>query len=152
MSFNRFNLDARLLKNVQAMDFEEPTPIQSATIPAALDGRDILGSAETGTGKTAAFLLPLLQKLISTSRTREPRALIVVPTRELALQVAEQAQKLSHNTGLRITTVYGGVGYGPQEQALRKGVDVVIATPGRLIDHLEKRNVNFLSLQALVLD
>ncbi len=152
MTFNQFNLDARLLKNVQAMDFEEPTPIQSATIPAALDGRDILGSAETGTGKTAAFLLPLLQKLINTPRTREPRALVLVPTRELALQVAEHAQTLSHNTGLRVATVYGGVGYGPQEQALHKGVDVVIATPGRLIDHLEKRNVNFLSLQVLVLD
>ncbi len=152
MSFNQFNLDPRLLKNVQAMDFEEPTPIQSATIPAALEGRDILGSAETGTGKTAAFLLPVLQKLINSPRAREPRALVLVPTRELALQVAEQAQKLSHNTGLRIATVYGGVGYGPQEQALRKGADVVIATPGRLIDHLEKRNVNFLSVQALVLD
>jgi ATP-dependent RNA helicase RhlE len=152
MSFNNFNLDARLLKNVQAMDFEEPTPIQAATIAPALDGRDILGSAETGTGKTAAFLLPLLQKLINTPRTREPRALVLVPTRELALQVAEQAQQLSHNTGLKVVTVYGGVGYGPQEQALRKGVDVVIATPGRLIDHLEKRNVNFLSLQVLVLD
>jgi len=152
MSFNRFNLDPRLLKNVQAMDFEEPTPIQSATIPPALEGRDILGSAETGTGKTAAFLLPLLQKLINTPRTREPRALVVVPTRELALQVAEHAQQLSRNTSLRVATVYGGVGYGPQEQALRKGVDIVIATPGRLLDHLEKRNVNFMSLQVLVLD
>ncbi|CAG0927375.1 ATP-dependent RNA helicase RhlE [Thermoflexales bacterium] len=152
MSFNSFNLDPRLLKNVQAMDFEEPTPIQSATIPAALDGRDILGSAETGTGKTAAFLLPLLQKLINTPRTREPRALVVLPTRELALQVAEQAQQLSRNTNLRVATVYGGVGYGPQEQALHKGVDIVIATPGRLLDHLEKRNVNFTSLQVLVLD
>jgi ATP-dependent RNA helicase RhlE len=158
MSFNRFNLDPRLLKNVQAMDFEEPTPIQSATIPAALEGRDILGSAETGTGKTAAFLLPLLQKLIDApradarTRTREPRALVVVPTRELALQVAEQAQQLSRNTSLRVATVYGGVGYDPQEQALRKGVDIVIATPGRLLDHLEKRNVNFMSLQVLVLD
>jgi len=152
MSFNQFNLDPRLLKSVQAMDFEEPTPIQSATIPPALEGRDILGSAETGTGKTAAFLLPLLQKLINTPRTREPRALVVVPTRELALQVAEHAEQLSRNTNLRVATVYGGVGYGPQEQALRKGVDVVIATPGRLLDHLEKRNVNFMSLQVLVLD
>ena len=152
MSFNQFNLDPRLLKSVQAMDFEEPTPIQSATIPPALAGRDILGSAETGTGKTAAFLLPLLQKLINTPRTREPRALVVVPTRELALQVAEHAEQLSRNTSLRVVTVYGGVGYGPQEQALRKGVDVVIATPGRLLDHLEKRNVNFMSLQVLVLD
>jgi len=152
MSFNQFNLDARLLKNVQAMDFEEPTPIQSATIPAALDGRDILGSAETGTGKTAAFVLPLLQKLLNSPRTREPRALVLAPTRELALQVAEHAEQLSRNTGLRVATVYGGVGYGPQEQALRQGVDVVIATPGRLLDHLEKRNVNFKSLQVLVLD
>ena len=152
MSFNQFNLDPRLLKSVQAMDFEEPTPIQSATIPPALEGRDILGSAETGTGKSAAFLLPLLQKLINTPRTREPRALVVVPTRELALQVAEHAEQLSRNTNLRVATVYGGVGYGPQEQALRKGVDVVIATPGRLLDHLEKRNVNFMSLQVLVLD
>jgi ATP-dependent RNA helicase RhlE len=152
MSFNSFNLDARLLKNVQALDFEEPTPIQAATIAPALEGRDILGSAETGTGKTAAFLLPLLQKLINTPKTREPRALVLVPTRELALQVAEQAQQLSHNTGLKVVTVYGGVGYGPQEDALRKGVDIVIATPGRLLDHLEKRNVNFMTLKVLVLD
>ena len=134
------------------MDFEEPTPIQSATIPSALEGRDILGSAETGTGKTAAFLLPLLQKLINTPRTREPRALVLVPTRELALQVTEHAQQLGRKLRLRIATIYGGVGYGPQEDALRKGVDMVIATPGRLLDHLEKRNVNFMSLQVLVLD
>ena len=152
MSFNRFNLDPRLLKNVQALDFEQPTPIQNATIPPALEGRDILGSAETGTGKTAAFLLPLLQKLINTPRTRQPRALVVVPTRELALQVAEHAQQLSRTLRLNIATIYGGVGYGPQEQALRKGVDVVIATPGRLIDHLQRGNVLFTSLQVLVLD
>jgi ATP-dependent RNA helicase RhlE len=152
MSFNQFNLDPRLLKNVQAMDFEEPTPIQSATIPSALEGRDILGSAETGTGKSAAFLLPLLQKLINTPRTREPRALVLVPTRELALQVTEHARQLGRNLRLNIATIYGGVGYGPQEDALRKGVDVVVATPGRLLDHLEKRNVNFMSLQVLVLD
>jgi ATP-dependent RNA helicase RhlE len=134
------------------MDFEEPTPIQSATIPPALAGRDILGSAETGTGKTAAFLLPLLQKLINSPQLREPRALIMLPTRELALQVADHAEQLSHGTGLRICTVYGGVGYAPQEQALRKGVDVVIATPGRLLDHMEKRNVTLAALKVLVLD
>jgi len=152
MSFNSFNLDPRLLKNVQAMDYEEPTPIQIATIPPALAGRDILGSAETGTGKTAAFLLPLLQKLLNSPQLREPRALIVLPTRELALQVADHAEQLSHGTGLRICTVYGGVGYGPQEQALRKGVDVVIATPGRLLDHMEKRNLTLAALKVLVLD
>ena len=97
-------------------------------------------------------MLPLLQKLINSPQLREPRALIVLPTRELALQVAEHAQQLSHGTGLRICTVYGGVGYAPQEQALRKGVDVVIATPGRLLDHMEKRNVTLAALKILVLD
>ena len=152
MSFNDFNLDPRLLKNVQAMDFEEPTPIQSATIPPALEGRDILGSAETGTGKSAAFLLPILQKLINAPRTRQPRALVLAPTRELALQVTEHARQLGRNLRLNIATIYGGVGYGPQEDALRNGVDVVVATPGRLIDHLQRGNVLFTSLQVLVLD
>jgi len=152
MQFNNFGLDPRLQQNLQAMGFEHPTPIQSATIPHALEGHDILGSAETGTGKTAAFLLPLLQKLITSPRTRQPRALILVPTRELALQVAEQAAQLSRGLNLRIATIYGGVGSGPQEQALKRGVDVVIATPGRLLDHIGRRNLIFTSLQVFVLD
>jgi ATP-dependent RNA helicase RhlE len=152
MSFTDFNLDLRLQKNLQAMGFEQPTPIQDTAIPPALSGQDILGSAETGTGKTAAYLLPILQRFINTPRTRRPRALIMVPTRELALQVADQARQLSARTALRAVAIYGGVGLGDQEKALRSGVDIVIATPGRLLDHLERRNVEFGSLQVLVLD
>ena len=152
MQFNNFDLDPRLQRNLQAIGFEHPTPIQSATIPHALEGQDILGSAETGTGKTAAFLLPLLQKLITLPRTRQPRALVLVPTRELALQVAEQATQLSRGLPVRIVTIYGGVGSGPQEEALKRGVDVIIATPGRLLDHIGRRNIGFTSLQVFVLD
>ncbi len=153
MQFNDFDLDARLQRNLQAINFETPTPIQAAAIPPALEGRDILGSAETGTGKTAAFLLPLLQKLIDDPQpTHRPRALILLPTRELALQVAEQAAHLNRHLSTRITTVYGGVPIKPQEQALRRGVDVVIATPGRLLDHLERGNLNFKALQVFILD
>ena len=152
MKFNSFKLDPRLQENVRRMGFEEPTPIQSATIPHALEGRDILGSAETGTGKTAAFLLPMLQKFITSPRTHDPRGLIVVPTRELALQVADHATQLSRGLKIRVATIYGGVGIRPQEEALRRGVDVVIATPGRLLDHTERRNIRFTSVQVLVLD
>jgi ATP-dependent RNA helicase RhlE len=152
MKFNDFDLDPRLQRNVQAMGFEQPTPIQSATIPRALGGHDILGSAETGTGKTAAFLLPLLQKLIPLPRIPQPRALVVVPTRELALQVADHARQLSRNLPLRITTVYGGVSLGAQVQALQRGVDLVIATPGRLLDHAARRTITLTSVQLFVLD
>ncbi len=152
MSFTDFDLDPRLQKNVQTMGFEEPTPIQRATIPAALTGQDILGSAETGTGKTAAYLLPILQRLITLPRLRRPRTLILVPTRELALQVTDHAQQLGAHLNLHIVAVYGGVSLVNQEQALRRGADIVIATPGRLIDHVERRNVAFDDLQVLVLD
>jgi ATP-dependent RNA helicase RhlE len=152
MQFKDFELEPRLQRNLQAMGFERPMPIQSAAIPPALKGYDILGSAETGTGKTAAFLLPLLQTLITSPRLRHPRALILVPTRELALQVADQARQLSHGLPLRISTIYGGVGIGPQEQALKQGVDIVIATPGRLLDHITRRNLTFTALKVLVLD
>jgi ATP-dependent RNA helicase RhlE len=159
MNFGSFELDPRLKQGVQALGFEEPTSIQSVTVPAALTGQDILGSAETGTGKTAAYLLPLLQRLLNTPapmRTRTgaglPRALILVPTRELALQVAEQAGQLSVRTELNVVAVFGGVALGSQERALKRGADVVIATPGRLLDHTARRNISFASLQVLVLD
>ncbi len=152
MSFNEFNLDPRLLNNLQVIGFEQPTPIQDGAIPHAMAGRDILGSAETGTGKTAAFLLPLLHRLLHSPRTRSTRALIVVPTRELALQVAEHAAQLSRNLPLRFATIYGGVGLGPQIQALKQGADMVIATPGRLLDHAGRGNLDFTALQVLVLD
>jgi ATP-dependent RNA helicase RhlE len=152
MKFDTLELDPRLRENVQRMGFEHPTPIQSAAIPPALEGSDILGSAETGTGKTAAFLLPILQRLVTSPHSRDPRALIVVPTRELALQVSQEATQLSRGLKVRLATIYGGVGYKPQEDALRRGVDVVIATPGRLLDQAERGNVRFSSLQVLVLD
>jgi len=152
MQFDDFGLDPRLQRNLQAMGFEVPTPIQSATIPAALAGRDILGSAETGTGKTAAYLLPVLQKLISSPNTGRPRVLIVVPTRELALQVAEHAAQLGRGLPVRVATIYGGVGYGSQDETLRRGVDVVIATPGRLLDQISRRHVAFDGLDTLILD
>ncbi len=153
MSFSSFNLDPRLLAGVRELGFEQPTPIQDATIPAALTGQDILGSAETGTGKTAAYLLPLLQKLLVPSKgSHSVRALILVPTRELALQVAEQADALCAQTNLRALAIYGGVGLGNQEQALRRGLDIVIATPGRLLDHAARKNISFSALQVLVLD
>ncbi len=152
MQFHDFELDRRLLRNVQAMGFGEPTPIQSGTIPLALEGHDILGSAETGTGKTAAFLLPLLQKLLASPGAHDPRALVVVPTRELALQVADHAAQLGRGLPLRIATIYGGVGYGEQDRALERGADVVIATPGRLLDQVARRRVAFAALQILVLD
>lgn len=152
MLFNTFNLDPRLQKNLQVVGFEQATPIQSATIPQALKGHDILGSAETGTGKTAAFLLPMLQRLISSPRSRHPRALVVVPTRELALQVTEHAQQLGRHLPVRITTIYGGVSSRPQEAALARGVDLVVATPGRLLDHAGRGNIKFDFLQVFVLD
>ncbi len=152
MNFTDFDLDPRLQKNLQAIGFEQATPIQSATIPHALQGRDILGSAETGTGKTAAFLLPILQQLLNLPRSRNPRALIVVPTRELALQVTEHAAQLSRDLPVRMATIYGGVHIRQQTQALKKGVDMVVATPGRLLDHISRRNICFSSLLFFVLD
>ncbi|MBI3920829.1 MAG: DEAD/DEAH box helicase [Armatimonadetes bacterium] len=153
MSFTDFDLDPRLQQGVRSLGFHQPTPIQSAAMPMALQGRDILGSAETGTGKTAAYLLPTFHKLLaSPTRTHETRALVLVPTRELALQVAEQGVQLSAHTDLRLAAIYGGVGLGNQERQLRRGLDVVIATPGRLLDHAARRNVRFTSLEVLVLD
>lgn len=153
MDFNQFSLDARLQKSIAALGFEEPTPIQAATIPVALTGQDILGSAETGTGKTAAFLIPAIQKLLAQNVAQHSlRVLILVPTRELALQVAEQAQALVRHTDLRVAAIYGGVGMVNQEQALKRRTDIVIATPGRLQDHMNRGYVTFKALQVLVLD
>ena len=153
MSFSTFGLDPRLQKSVAALGFTQPTPIQFATIPAALTGQDILGSAETGTGKTAAYLLPLMQRLLAApARGHALRVLVLVPTRELALQVTEQAEQLSASTDLRVVAIFGGVPMGAQTTALRRGVDIVVATPGRLLDHAMRKNIAFASLHALVLD
>jgi ATP-dependent RNA helicase RhlE len=152
MQFTELDLDPRLQKNLRAMQFTTPTPIQEKTIPAALEGRDILGSAETGTGKTAAFLLPILQDLIKEKRVDTPRVLVLTPTRELAIQIAEHGKLLARGLPIRFLTVYGGVPMGPQTDSLRRGVDVVIATPGRLLDVMGRGHVRFYRLTTLVLD
>jgi ATP-dependent RNA helicase RhlE len=155
MSFSDFRLDPRLQAGVHALGFAEPTPIQTAAIPAALAGQDILGSAETGTGKTAAYLLPMMHHLLmrpQPARAGVTRALVLVPTRELALQIADQGEQLSAQTHLRIAAIFGGVAMGPQVAALRRGVDIVIATPGRLLDHAERKTISFAALEKLVLD
>lgn len=153
MSFSNFGLDARLQKSVAALGFDQATPIQEATIPVALAGQDILGSAETGTGKTAAYLVPAIQSLLAQNNpVHALRVLVLVPTRELALQVAEQAQALTRHTDLRSAAIYGGVGMVNQEQALKRRTDIIIATPGRLQDHMNRGYASFKDLQILVLD
>ncbi|HET6487537.1 MAG TPA: DEAD/DEAH box helicase [Spirochaetia bacterium] len=140
-----------LRASVRRMGFERPTPIQSAAIPPALAGRDVLASAETGSGKTAAFLLPIMNRLLALQRGAT-RALVLAPTRELAAQIAEHFKQLAVGTRLTCATVHGGVGMGNQERAFRKGVDVIIACPGRLLDHMKRPHVDFSSLEHLVLD
>jgi len=149
--FDFLGLDPVLLRAVYGLGYEAPTPIQKEAIPAILSGRDVIGTAQTGSGKTAAFLLPILQRLMKQSPGRT-RALILSPTRELAAQIEVALRGLAKGTRIRGHAVYGGVGMSPQEHALRAGVDVVVATPGRLLDHMSRRNVDFRGLQVLVLD
>jgi ATP-dependent RNA helicase RhlE len=134
------------------MGYQTPTPIQEQSIPIILEGRDLIGSAQTGTGKTAAFALPILQKLWKHSPKQPPRALILEPTRELAAQVLENFDKFSKTTGLRACLLHGGVGYGAQRDALKRGSDIVIATPGRLLDHVQERTLDLRRIEMLVLD
>jgi ATP-dependent RNA helicase RhlE len=151
--FSEFDLAATLQDAVRRMGFERPTPIQVQAIPPAMQGRDVIGCAQTGTGKTAAFLLPSLNALLnSPGGAKGSRMLILVPTRELALQVGDHATQLARKTSLKVAVVYGGVGMRDQERALRAGVDVVVATPGRLLDHMGRGNVRFEQLSILVLD
>lgn len=133
------------------MGFERPTPIQSQAIPQALEGRDLLACAATGSGKTAAFLLPTLHQLIDRPRGTT-RALILAPTRELALQILDDLRGLARYTGLTAAAIHGGVGMGPQEKALRKGVDVIVATPGRLLDHFQRGYAPLAGVEYLILD
>jgi ATP-dependent RNA helicase RhlE len=149
--FRTFQLNQVLLDNVKAAGYVKPTPIQVAAIPPALAGRDVVATAETGSGKTAAFLLPLLQRLSTLPRGRVG-GLVLCPTREVALQTEHHARRLSRRTGLRSAVIYGGVGFEPQTKALRAGVEIVVATPGRLLDHLGRRNVDLKSVSFLVLD
>jgi ATP-dependent RNA helicase RhlE len=149
-TFADLGLAQPLLDALRDAGYERPTPIQRDAIPVALKGRDLIGLAQTGTGKTASFTLPIVNRLLG--GPRRTRVLILTPTRELCLQVEESFRKYSKYAPVDVIPVFGGVGYEPQEKALRRGVDAVVATPGRLLDHLEKRNVDFSYLETLVLD
>jgi len=151
VNFNQFNLDARLQAGIKRAGYQTPTPIQEQAIPVALAGRDLIGIAQTGTGKTAAFILPILHKLVSGPRN-QTRALIVTPTRELAEQIHQTIRALAIGTGLRSETVYGGVRATPQIQALRKGVEIIVACPGRLLDLIGQGHSALSNIEILVLD
>ncbi|HEX7547073.1 MAG TPA: DEAD/DEAH box helicase [Gemmatimonadaceae bacterium] len=150
VTFADLGLTAPMLKALSDAGYQRPTPIQAQAVPLALKGRDIIGLAMTGTGKTAAFVIPIIERLLG--GPRRTRALILTPTRELCVQVEESFRKYGKHSGLGVIPVYGGVGYDPQVKALRDGVDVVVATPGRLLDHLEKQNVVLDEIEVLVLD
>ncbi|KHK01873.1 DEAD/DEAH box helicase [Desulfovibrio sp. TomC] len=153
MSFDSFALHSALVANIKRIGYENPTPIQTESIPHILEGRDLMGLAQTGTGKTAAFLLPILHRLLTTpAKSRSPRTLILAPTRELAEQIFRSALDFMRGTKLRAAVIYGGMGMFPQTRALRQGVDIVVACPGRLLDHLNQGNVRFDGLETLVLD
>jgi ATP-dependent RNA helicase RhlE len=154
-TFQSLGLSERVLRGVADAGYTSPTPIQVAAIPGALAGKDVTGTAQTGTGKTAAFVLPMLDRLAAqpaTGRKRPVRALVVAPTRELALQVEEAVRTYGKYTDLRSAAVYGGVGMGPQLQAFRRGVDIVSATPGRLLDHVGSGALDLSEVEVLVLD
>jgi ATP-dependent RNA helicase RhlE len=151
MSFSVFGLHADILRGVADLGFSRATPIQSDAIPPALEGRDLLACAQTGSGKTAAFLLPIMQRLLGKPRG-VTRALVLTPTRELAAQVAADLQDLAKHTKITAAAVFGGVGMAPQEQAFRKGVDIIVATPGRLLDHFQQPYARLSGLEILVLD
>src|SRR5436190_2144270 len=149
-TFDALGLSQTVLSAARDAGYVTPTPIQGQAIPLILQGRDVMGLAQTGTGKTAAFTLPIVDRLIE--GPRRTRALVVTPTRELCVQVEESVRKYARHAELSVVSVYGGVPLDPQQKKLRAGVDIVVATPGRLIDHLERQNVVFDDLEVLVLD
>jgi ATP-dependent RNA helicase RhlE len=151
MPFSSLGINADLLRGVRELGFARATPIQEQAIPPALEGKDILACAMTGSGKTAAFLLPILQRIAGKPR-RTTRALVLTPTRELAAQIQEHLEALAVHTPFSGAAIFGGVGMGPQEHALRVGVDVIIATPGRLLDHFRQPYARLQGLEVLVLD
>jgi ATP-dependent RNA helicase DeaD len=149
--FSALDLKAEVLRALTDVGYEAPSPIQAATIPPLLEGRDVLGQAQTGTGKTAAFALPILSRI--EMRVGKPQALVLTPTRELAIQVAEAFQRYAtHIPGFQVLPIYGGQSYGPQLHALRRGVHVVVGTPGRVIDHLDRKTLDLSELRYMVLD
>lgn len=155
MTFHNLGLSSDLLRAVADQSYTEPTPIQQQAIPAILQGQDVFASAQTGTGKTAGFTLPLLQRLNighPSKEHRAPRALILTPTRELAAQVSDSVRTYGKYLSLRSAVIYGGIAIKPQIQTLRRGVDILIATPGRLLDHLEQKTIDLSRIEILVLD
>lgn len=150
MPFKALQLSEPVLRGVQAAGYTDPTPIQLRAIPVVLGGGDLIGSAQTGTGKTAAFALPVLTRLAK--HAPRPRVLVLQPTRELAAQVETAFRDFARYTDLRTLAVFGGVGYGHQRAELRKGVDVIVATPGRLMDYVQDGSINLRDIQILVLD
>ncbi|WP_036137759.1 DEAD/DEAH box helicase, partial [Novilysobacter defluvii] len=155
MSFESLGVAPALLRALSEQGYTSPTPIQAESIPLVLAGHDLLGGAQTGTGKTAAFGLPLLQRLSALTPAkgpRKPRALVLVPTRELAVQVEENLRAYARHLPIRTATMFGGVGMKPQVDAMRRGVDVLVACPGRLIDHMGQGTVQLDAVEVLVLD
>ncbi len=151
MAFSKLGLSEKILEGVKAMGYSDPTPIQLRAIPLVLSGKDVIGSAQTGTGKTAAFALPILSKLGGHNPVG-PRVLILEPTRELAAQVETAVRDYARFTDLKVCVVFGGVGYGKQNDELKAGADIVVATPGRLLDHLEQGTLKLDKVEFLVLD
>jgi len=153
LSFDSFSLHPTIVANIKRIGYEHPTPIQTEAIPHVTAGQDLMGLAQTGTGKTAAFLLPIIHRLMTTpAQKRGVRALILAPTRELAEQIYRAGLDLGRGTRLRAAVIYGGVGMFPQTRALRQGVDIIVACPGRLLDHMGQGNIRFDALETLVLD
>ncbi len=168
VAFSALNLDTRLLEGIRDLGYKETRSIQSAVIPLALQGHDLIACAETGTGKTAAFVVPTLQKLLTANAqtdlaaadaaTSEPaparrsRVLVLAPTRELAVQIEDEIHGLAYHTSVTSAAVYGGVEMGPQERALKAGVDIIVATPGRLMDHMRQQNADLSGIELLILD
>ena len=152
-NFNDFSLDAPILRALKDIGFEKPTPVQEMAIPLAIQGVDIIASAQTGTGKTGAFLLPALHMIAKSPRHKTPQVLILVPTRELAMQISKEAEKFSkYLPQVKTVCIYGGVPYPPQKRSLAKPHDILIATPGRLMDHMDRGLINLSKVKTLVLD
>jgi len=155
LNFNEFGFDPKLVEGIEALGYELATPVQELAIPAILQGRDLIASAQTGTGKTAAFLLPVIQMILRSIPTQRIKALVIVPTRELAVQIDQHMEGLSYFTSVSSIPVYGGTDgstYTREKQALQEGVDIVICTPGRMISHINQGYVDFSGLQFLILD
>jgi ATP-dependent RNA helicase RhlE len=152
VNFNQFHLDSRLSAGIKRAGYVDATPVQEKTIPLALEGYDLIGTAQTGTGKTAAFVLPILNQILTTGKLRQTRALIVTPTRELAEQIHENITILATGTKIRSATVYGGVSASPQLKAINSGVEILVACPGRLLDHIDNNHVKLDRIEMLVLD